>query len=256
MFPFRKKTSAKQHQEQEPQRAAQPCSYEYGPMANSLAHCRLCGWPIGDHAMVQIRAAHNPRQQIITKGESEERVATELMEGAIADRNVPALVKAMTTIAERFEASVRATDAMNRALGDFVQSTVVPLREELKSLRFDLGDRVKASANDLSVYVDKLDKVIWAALRSHGLSDDQIREFRSENGMQPEAPRGHELEAHVAEVEEMRATIESLTRQNRRLIARIDGHWFTPGEADWSYKQGCKCQVCQGEERRIAEARG
>lgn len=197
------------------------------------------------------RAPHNPHQQLITKAEAEGRTATELIAGA--GESMPALVSAMQTIAERFESSVQATHALNQGLMRFRDDIVVPLREELKALKFDLVDRTRASVTDLSVYVEKLDKVIWAALRAAGKSDAEIRAFRESEGMQPEAPRGEELEAHMREFEELKGAVRNLTLQNRRLIARLGGHWFTPGEGDWSLKKGCPCEVCRAENQRLWE---
>ena len=147
--------------------------------------------------------------------------------------------------------------ALNEALGEFREKLVVPLRQELAYLRYNLGDRVNHATTDLSVYVERLDQVLWGALRAQGLSDADIRKYREEHGMQPEAPRGYELEAQMRELEDLRHSNAELVAQNRRLIATMSGHQFAPtGAKVWEYHETCDCEVCieQRTMRKDAEA--
>lgn len=189
-----------------------------------------------------VRAPRNPTQQLITREQAQQRTATELV--VAAGDNVPALVSAVGTIAQRFEQFVGNIDALNRSLGEFKHEVMLPFKEELKYLRYTTGDRLNHVSHDLEGYVSKLDKVLWAALRAQGMTDDQIRTFRTEQGMTPEAPRGFELEAHIREFEALKTQNADLIRQNTRLLARMDGHHFENGEGEWLYKEACRCNVC------------
>lgn len=199
------------------------------------------------------RAKHNPHQGLVPLAAGEGRRATDL--AAAVPQAVPEEVRtALTTIAGRFEQLVGNVHALNRAMHDFKTEIVVPFREELKHLRYSTGDRLNKTSTNLEIYVGKLEKVIWGALRAQGMSDAQIRAFREENGMQPEAPTSDELTAHVARVEAMERTIEDLTRQNRRLIAVSTGHDFGGVSGPWEYAEGCKCVVCSDHARELGGA--
>lgn len=202
--------------------------------------------------MAAERAPHNPRQQLITADEAGQRTATELV--AEAGVHLPALTQAMSSIAARYEGLARNLDALNRGLGEFKHEVMLPFREELKYLRYTTGDRLNHVSADLETYVSKLDKVLWAALRAQGLSDTAIRQFREEQGMQPEAPRGFELEAHIREVEGMKETIARLTEQNRRLIAGGSGHIFGRGVTAWVFHPNCQCEVCKTHREQVQAA--
>jgi hypothetical protein len=194
------------------------------------------------------RAPHNPHQQLIPAGDH--RTATELIEAA--GGNVPALVQAVTTIAGRFEQFVGNIHELNKGLQEFKRDIVVPFREELKHLRYTTGDRLNHASADLEKYVAKLDQVLWAALRAQGMSDDAIRSFRTENGMEPETPRGFELEMHLNEMEELRQAVRTLSAQNARLLAQLDTrHTFNPGENGWVWHQDCGCAQCHAETQRM-----
>ncbi len=167
----------------------------------------------------QVRAPHNPRQQLITQQEAAQRTATELL--AAAGENVPALFQAMGTIAERFEQFVNNIDVLNRTLGEFKHDVMAPFKEELKFLRYNLGDKANGAITNMQTLVAQLDKQIWAVLRAKGMTDEQIRSFRTENGMNPEAPSGQELEDHVRYVQECEESNRTLTEQNQRLLEEV-----------------------------------
>lgn len=198
------------------------------------------------------RAPHNPFQQVILASEASQRSATQLV--TEAGSNVPALVSAVGAIAQRFEQFVANIHDLNKGLGEFKNEVMVPFREELKYLRYNTGDRLNHVSGDLEKYVAKLDQVLWGALRANGMSDEAIRAFRTEHGMEPEAPRGYELEAHMREVEELRAQNAALIRQNQRLLARVNGHWFSGGEGEWVYKEDCPCGVCLDHRNQLKAA--
>lgn len=193
----------------------------------------------------EARAPHNPHQQLITKEQAEQRTAVQLVEAA--GMSLPALMQTMNIIAERLELNAKNTALLNTALGEFKNDVMVPFKEELKYLRHVTGDKLNHVSTDLEKYVAKLDQVLWGALRAQGMSDAAIKAYRTEYGMTPETPRGDEIENHIREVEEMKATIVRLTNQNRRLIATPGGHtnWqTTPDGPVWNYEETCKCTVC------------
>jgi hypothetical protein len=201
------------------------------------------------------RAPHNPLplsgQQLVLKGAGDQRTATELV--AAAGDSMPMLAEAMTKIAERFELSVRSADALNRSLAAFSEKVVNGLMGELQHLRYNVGDRLTQTSGNLQIYVEKLDRVLWGALRAQGMSDEAIRRFREENGMQPEAPSGEELIAHLAELEWLRGSNRELIAQNQRLVAQLEGvHDFNPGRTAWVYQPECRCLVCREETARLA----
>jgi hypothetical protein len=102
--------------------------------------------------------------------------------------------------------------------------------------------------------VDQLDKTIWGALRASGLTDAQIREYRTEHGMNPEAPSGQELEIHMDQHQELLNQVAALTAQNQRLLAQLGAsHVFREGEAgEWKYHPGCECRACTAETVHLA----
>lgn len=197
------------------------------------------------------RAPHNPHQALILAGEA--KPLTEIV--AAAGDNVPALVGAMTVMAERYTQLVTNLDTLNKTLGEFKHQVVGPFQQELKYLRYTTGERLNHASNDLEVYVHKLDQVIWGALRATGMTDEQIQQYRTVNGMQPEAPRGPELEAHVDRVEALEEAVRVLTHQNQRLVAQLDTrHEFRPEEDGWVWHQGCACLQCVQQTERMGAA--
>lgn len=192
------------------------------------------------------RATHNPRQTLMPEGFT----VTQLVELA---HSVPAMLEAQRTIAQRFEQFVGNIAALNTALGEFKQQVMLPFREELHHLRYNTGDRMTQVCTDLDSFVSKLDQVVWGALRANGMSDDQIRRYREEHGMQPEAPTGPELVSHLRELEALRRSNADLVVQNQRLLARLDTkHTFSQGEDGWVWHQDCECVQCQQRTQQIA----
>lgn len=203
------------------------------------------------NSMAKERAPHNPHQALITVAE-QQLPATELVAAA---RSMPAMVQAVGTIAHRFEQFVQNIDELNKALGQFKQEVMLPFKDELKYLRYTTGDRLNHVSTDLEKYVQQLDKTLWAALRAQGMSDEAIKAFRTENGMEPEAPRGFEIETHIAKVAGMQKAIEDLTAQNKRLIAAMDGrHQFLQGDQGWVWRQSCKCTLCKNQTDLITQS--
>jgi hypothetical protein len=194
-------------------------------------------------AIASERAPHNPHQQLILATEG--KPLTEIV--AAAGSNVPALVDAVTVMATRFTQFVDNIHSLNKTLGEFRQQVIGPFQQELKYLRYTTGERLNHASNDLEVYVRKLDQVIWGALRAAGMSDEQIRTYRQVNGMQPEAPRGPELEQALEEA------VRVLSHQNQRLVAQLDTrHEFRPGEDGWTFHPGCECTQCLAKTQEVA----
>lgn len=199
-------------------------------------------------AIAAERAPHNPHQALILAGEG--RPLTDIV--AAAGDNVPALVGAVTVMAERFTQFVENIHTLNKTLGEFKREVIGPFQQELKYLRYTTGERLNHASTDLEVYVRKLDQVIWGALRAAGMSDEQIRTYREVNGMQPEAPRGPELEMHVKRVEGLEEAVRVLTQQNQRLMAQLDTrHEFRQGENGWVFHQGCDCAQCEAKYQEL-----
>lgn len=197
------------------------------------------------------RAPHNPHQALILAGEG--KPLTEVV--AAAGSNVPALMDAMTIMASRYGQLVENIHTLNRALGEFREQVVGPFQQELKYLRYTTGERLNHASNDLEVYVSKLDKVLWGALRATGMTDEQIQRYRTEHGMQPEAPRGPELEQHIARVEALEESNRQLIKQNQRLLAQLDTrHEFRQGEDGWVFHQECQCMQCRAQYQQLAAA--
>jgi hypothetical protein len=207
--------------------------------------------------MGQARAPMNLTGQLMRPGDAPQLTATQLV--AAAGDSVPALATAMGIIAGRFEESVRSTDQLNRALADFKTTVMEHFRGELRFLRYNLGEKVNHTTTNLEVMVGQLDKVIWANLRAQGFSDEKIREFRIEHGMQPEAPSGPELEMHVQQTEELLGQIAALTAQNQRLMAQLSNvkhvEWPEDGK-QYVYHQGCECPACKAVAQMNYEASG
>lgn len=248
-------------------RLERPCSTQFSGEANAFAICGKCGWKLGEHMQEFLRpggvhyvdsadyerAPHNPHQQLIPAAPPEEQMTSSELVRAAGD-SVPALTKAVTVIATRFEQLVDNLHGMNRALGEFRTDVILPFREELKHLRYNTGDRLTQASTDLEKYVAGLDKILWATLRAQGMTDVQIRTYREEHGMQPEAPTGPELALHLQELEDLRESNAALVRQNQRLLARLDGHHFSPGESEWTEKPACTCSVCREYRSKIDSA--
>jgi hypothetical protein len=233
------------------------CDNEFSPLANAMVDCSRCGNPIGRHRMLDdrslggARVTHNPHQQLIPAGSG--KTVTDLV--AEAGDNVPALVGAMTVMASRFSQFVDNIHQLNTTLGDFKREVVGPLQQELKYLRYTTGERLNHASTNLEVYVRKLDQVMWGALRATGMTDEQIRRYREENGMQPEAPTGPELEVHIERVQALEESNRQLLAQNRRLLAQLDTrHTFQEGEDGWVWHHGCLCEQCKAETTRVANA--
>lgn len=147
-----------------------------------------------------------------------ERLATELISSTALSR----IHSEVGSIARDLAAFKDNIGGLNLALGEMREKVLVPLREELKHLRYNLGDKVTLTTTNLDAMVNQLDKQIWAMLRAQGMTDDQIRGFRTAHGMSPETPSGQELETHVAEIEALRESHQALVEQNTRLIKEIE----------------------------------
>lgn len=173
-------------------------------------------------SMAAERAPHNPHQKLITAAEQGELPASELMAQAV-QAGLPAMMTAMTTIARRFEQFVVNIDAVNRGLAEFKREVSEPLRDELKHLRYNLGDKVTLTTTNLDSMVSALDRQVWALLRASGMSDDKIREYRTEHGMNPDAPSSQELELQANMIKGLQDTIDELKQQNERLLSQLNG---------------------------------
>jgi len=161
-----------------------------------------------------IRAPHNPRQQLITAAEAEQRTATELV--AAAGSNVPALVAAVQTIAMRFEQVADNTDKLNRAVGEFRDGVVLPLKDELRGLKYTLADSAGNSVSQLHALVAQFDKRLDLVLTMLGKTDGEKAAIRAAAGIAADMPTLAELEAEGAPAalsETMRAIESASTQQ-------------------------------------------
>jgi hypothetical protein len=250
-------------------RVALPCNAVFDVDSNPNTLCEACGWTLGAHDRVDAEhladiedakgvaaegRALQTRHGALVGTETSQLRATELIERA--GDSVPALAQALTVIAERFEQSVQASHQLNTGLAEFREKAIAPLLNELNYLRYNLGDKVNKTTTNMEVMVDQLDKVVWGALRASGLNDDQIRQYREEHGMQPEAPSGQELEIHLANTQGLLDQVAALTAQNQRLLAQLGAtHIFREGESgEYRYHPGCECRACTEETVRVAAA--
>jgi hypothetical protein len=194
--------------------------------------------------MGEERALQNRTGQLILASEEPQKTATQLIEQA--GDSVPALAQALTVIAERFETSVRSTDQLNRALGEFKEQVMHPFREELRFLRFNLGDKVNQTTTNLEVMVAQLRTLIGAELLAKGVTPAGVQKFMVEHGID-RAPSGEELEMHQAEHQELINQVAALTAQNHRLLSMLNAkhvQWPEDG-GNWVYHEGCLCEECR-----------
>lgn len=123
------------------------------------------------------------------------------------------------TLVRRFNEHLEHMAALNTALGDFRNHLVVPLREELKHLRYNTGARVEQTTSELDVIVAHLDKLMTPLLRAQGWSDERIAQYREEHGLvMREAPRAVEFAEYRESVEKIR---DELGAQNARLLEEV-----------------------------------
>lgn len=190
----------------------------------------------------------------ITSLSAEQKMVQALAGELHSGRQLDVIRSDMAAMRRDFSRLVENIDGLNKSLGDFRDKLVVPLKDELAHLRYNMGARVSQTVTNLDVYVAKLDKVIWGMLRAQGLSDDQIRAFRTENGMSPETPTGPELEMHTRYVEGLKDQVAALVTQNERLLAQAAGHPFLEGETAYVYRPECACAVCTAYVAELAAA--
>lgn len=166
------------------------------------------------------------------------------------------LVRSLRIIADRAEQSVQNAHQLNLAIGAFRTDVINPLREELRQFSYNVGDRMTGVTQNLELYVSKLDQILCSQLKANGMSDAEILAFRRDNGLQPEAPRGRELELHLMEIEELRRSNAALIEQNKRILAKYStGHVFLQEEgSELRWHQGCHCSYCAQETERISQA--
>ena len=122
---------------------------------------------------------------------------------------------------------------LNSAMGEFKEKLLVPLKEELSALRYNLGAKVEQSTTELGAYVGGLEKVITVLLKAQGMSDGAIEQWKTNYGLDTvNAPRAAEFAAYREQTDELVQLRESngvLTEQNQRLIERLEALEKKPG---------------------------
>lgn len=121
----------------------------------------------------------------------------------------------------RFDAFVDNIAGLNTALGDFRDKQVVPIKEELRHLRYNLGAKAEQTVTNLDVLVAHLDRQINVVMALQGKNPDEIAKFKEAHGIQPFAPTGQELEVQQQMNEAFKEENFNLTEQVKRLLARI-----------------------------------
>lgn len=111
--------------------------------------------------------------------------------------------------------------ALNQALGDFRDKVMVPIREELKFLRYNLGDKANTTVSQMQGVLGHFDKLFVGLLKASGKDEGQIEAIRISLGIPANLPSLEQLEAEgrpAVDSAAQSAAIESLMAQNQRLI--------------------------------------
>ena len=144
--------------------------------------------------------------------------AVQFIDGTALSRiesNVSALVS-------EFRKQNENTAALNAALGEFRDTLIVPLREELKNLRFNTGARVEQSSRELELITHHLGKSVRAVLKAAGMTPAQIDGYLHEHGIDfDNQVRNVDLNTYVATIQELREqlqkTVTELAQANLRI---------------------------------------
>lgn len=114
------------------------------------------------------------------------------------------------------------THALNVAMGEFKEKLIVPLKEELAALRYNMGAKVEQTTTELSVFVTHLDKLLKLMLKAQGWSDNKIDNYREQFGLNSvDVPRAAEFNAYAAQVKELSDRCAMFADQNERLLRQI-----------------------------------
>lgn len=123
------------------------------------------------------------------------------------------------TIVSRHEARLMEVDV---ALGKFRDNVIKPVHEELKFLRYNLGDKANVTVSQMQGILGHFDKLFVGLLVASGKDDRQIRAIRESLGIPANLPTLEQLEAEgrpQVDQAAMQASLETLAAQNARLIA-------------------------------------
>jgi hypothetical protein len=134
---------------------------------------------------------------------------------------------------------------LNTALGEFREQAIVPVKEELKYLRYNLGARSEDMVGSMQKLVHHLEAQIELLLKSRGVNP-HLRDGAGETpldrmGIAPDRPSYQDLAREgVALVDRGDATVDEALMQNAR-VEKLQGHldrilaiarpaWGTGGE--------------------------
>lgn len=124
-------------------------------------------------------------------------------------------------LTRRFDEFVGTMHGLNTALGEFRDRQVEPIKAELRHLRYNLGSKVEQTTTQLDSVVNHLDRQINVFLKLQGKSDDEIRKFKIEAGIAPDAPTGPELEAQAALIDGLKEELFHANEQVKRLLEQV-----------------------------------
>lgn len=109
-------------------------------------------------------------------------------------------------------------DKLNRAFGEFREKEIQPLREELKSLRYNMGAKVEQTTTELAAFVGRLDGIVDMLLMAQGWGPERIAEYKAQHGLDStQAPRAAEFAAYAEQQAELKGQLQALTESNQRL---------------------------------------
>jgi len=159
------------------------------------------------------RAERNHEVILAPKGQT----ASELV--VAAGDSVPALASAMGIIARRFEESVQGTHRLNLAVAEFREKAVQQVTEEIKSLRYGIGNKVGQTTDDLAAIVTNLQATVALMIQAQGMSGRRVKELTEKLREQVQAPRAAEFAAYREQVEELIKHAAAVEARNRVLEA-------------------------------------
>lgn len=145
--------------------------------------------------------------------------------GMVFGNELAALRAEQSGIRRMVEAHNENLAGVNRALGEFRDKVMAPIKEELGFLRYNLGDRANTTVSQMTGVLTHLDKLFEAIARMGGMDPGQIVQLREEMGIPKEIPSLAELEATgrpAVDYDAMHSQIAQLTQQNSRLLASIE----------------------------------
>lgn len=111
--------------------------------------------------------------------------------------------------------------SLNKAMGDFRDQVMVPIRDELKFLRYNLGDKANVTVSQMQGILGHFDKLFVGLLKASGKDEAAISAIRIALGIPANIPSLEQLEAEgrpAVDLGSMQASLTTLMTQNQRLI--------------------------------------